>query len=54
MLDAWMFGRDLAELEEHDARVSAVTAEHILDLARECFDESALVQAVIRGTGKRV
>jgi zinc protease len=54
VLDAWMFGGDLAELEEHDARVRAVTAEHILALARESFDESALVQAVVRGTGKRV
>ena len=54
LLDVWMFGRDLAELEQHDARVRAVTKDEILALARENFDESKLVQAVVRGTGKKV
>ena len=49
LLDAWMFGRGLEELEEHDARVRAVSASEMRDLARKYFDESRLVQAVVRG-----
>jgi zinc protease len=49
MLDAWMFGRGLAELEEHDARVRAVTPGAMRGLAQKYFDEARLVQAVVRG-----
>lgn len=49
VLDAWLFGRSLAELDEHDHRVRSVTARDIQQLARAYFDESRLVQGVVRG-----
>jgi predicted Zn-dependent peptidase len=49
LLDAWMFGRGLGDLEEHDAKVRAVTPREMRELARKCFDESRLIQAVVRG-----
>ncbi len=54
MLDAWMFGRGLRELAEHDAMISAVTADDILDLARTFFDPSRRVEGIVRGVGKVV
>jgi zinc protease len=51
LIDAWMMGRGLAELDEHDARVRAVTAPAMRELAAKYFDESRLVQATIRGNG---
>ncbi|MEP6690575.1 MAG: pitrilysin family protein [Gemmatimonadaceae bacterium] len=54
VLDAWMFGGSLAEISDYDARVRAVTADEIVALARRYFDESRIVSAVIRGTGKTV
>jgi zinc protease len=54
IIDAWIFGRGLHEIEEHDARIRRVTASEMQELARRDFVESALVQSVIRGTGRRV
>jgi len=54
MLDAWMFGSGLHELEEHDARILAVTREQILRAARDFFDPARRVEGVIRGVGKVV
>jgi zinc protease len=54
MIDAWLFGRGLSEIDEHDARIRRVTSSDMQQLASRYFVESALVQAVIRGTGKRV
>ncbi len=55
VVDAWMFGAGLSELDEHDARVRAVTPAAILALARRWFDESRRVEAVVRGAaGERV
>jgi zinc protease len=54
IIDAWIFGRGLHEIDEHDARIRAVTAEEMQQLANRYFVESALVQSVIRGTGRRV
>jgi zinc protease len=53
MVDAWMFGR-LAELQEFDARVLAVTAGEMRSIARDYFDESRRVEGIIRGVGKTV
>ncbi len=49
VLDAWLFGR-LGELEEFEARVRAVSADALLQLARRYFDESRVVTGVVRGT----
>ena len=54
IIDAWIFGRGLHEIDEHDARIRAVTAGEMQELANRYFVESALVQSVIRGTGRRV
>lgn len=54
MVEAWLFGRGLGELDELEARVRAVTAEDILSLARTYFDESRRVEGVVRGVGKTV
>ena len=54
VIDAWLFGRGLAELEEHDERVRGVTPAAMQAFARRYFDESRLVQGIVRGTGKSV
>jgi zinc protease len=54
VLDAWLFGRSLAELDEHDARIRAVTPRDIQELAQRYFDESRLVQGIVRGRGREV
>jgi zinc protease len=54
MLDAWMFGRGLVELLEHDVRVRAVTADQMRDLARKYFDPKRRVEGIIRGVGRTV
>lgn len=54
VIDAWLFGRGLHELDEHDAHVRAVTPAAMLAFAREYFDEGRLVQGVVRGTGRSV
>ena len=48
--DAWILGRGLGELGEHDARVRAVTPKAMRDLAKKYFEESRVVQAVVRGS----
>jgi zinc protease len=53
MVDAWLFGR-LEELEEFDARVRAVTAHGMRQIARAYFDETRRVEGIIRGVGKSV
>jgi zinc protease len=54
MVDAWLFGRGLHELEEHDARVRAVTPSAMQALARKYFDEERRVEGIVRGMGKKV
>ena len=54
MIDAWLFGRGLGEIAEHDARIRSVTAREMQELANRYFVERELVQAVVRGTGRRV
>ncbi len=52
IVDAWMMGRGLGELDEYDARVRGTTAGSMRELAKRYFDESRLVQAVVRGSTK--
>jgi zinc protease len=54
IMDAWLFGRGLRELEEHDEAVRRVTPGAIQTFARRHFDESRLVEGIVRGTGRRV
>jgi predicted Zn-dependent peptidase len=54
MVDAWLFGRGLAELDEHDSRVRAVTAADVQTFARDFFDDGRRVEGIVRGVGKTV
>lgn len=54
LLDAWMFGSGLRELAEFEARVSAVTAKDIQEVARAFFDPATRVEGIVRGVGKVV
>jgi zinc protease len=54
MIDAWLFGRGLRELDEFDALVRRVTPAMMQAFARRHFDESALVEGIVRGVGKTV
>ncbi|MGI9089540.1 MAG: M16 family metallopeptidase [Gemmatimonadaceae bacterium] len=50
IVDAWLFGNGLHELEQFHFRVQAVTAQDILQLARDYFDPERVVEGVVRGT----
>ena len=54
LIDAWLFGRGLSEIDEHDARIRRVTASEMQEVANRYFAESALVQSVIRGRSRSV
>lgn len=54
MIDAWMLGAGLRELDEHDAMIESVTADDVLRVAREYFDPSRRAEGVVRGVGKTV
>jgi zinc protease len=54
MLDAWMFGSGLRELDEYESRVRAVTREELLSLAKEYFVPERRVEGIVRGVGKTV
>ncbi|MGA9838769.1 MAG: pitrilysin family protein [Gemmatimonadaceae bacterium] len=53
VIGAWLDGR-LAELDEFEARVRAVTARSIQALARRYFDPARRVEGIVRGVGKTV
>jgi zinc protease len=54
MVDAWLFGAGLHELQDFTARITAVSAEDILRLARRYFDPERRVEGIVRGMGKHV
>jgi zinc protease len=54
LMDAWMLGTGLSELEEHDERVSAVSAEDVLRVAQTYFDPERRAEGIVRGMGKTV
>ncbi|MEX2179611.1 MAG: pitrilysin family protein [Gemmatimonadaceae bacterium] len=51
--EAWMFG-SLAELDQHEARVRAVTPESIRATAHRYFDPERRVEGIVRGVGRTV
>ncbi|MDE3126865.1 MAG: insulinase family protein, partial [Gemmatimonadota bacterium] len=53
VVGAWLDGR-LADLEEFERRVRAVSAGDIQALARRCFDPARRVEGIVRGTGRAV
>jgi zinc protease len=54
LLDAWMFGSGLAEMERFEEKVRAVTAAQMRELAVRCFDPERRVEGIIRGVGRTV
>jgi zinc protease len=49
VIDAWLFGEGLAELEEYAARIESVSAADIQRLARQYFDPDRVIEGVVRG-----
>ncbi|MEO6778803.1 MAG: pitrilysin family protein, partial [Gemmatimonadaceae bacterium] len=49
MVDSWLFGAGLHEMDEVAARIEAVTAADIQELARAYFDPTRVVEGVVRG-----
>ncbi|HXC25799.1 MAG TPA: pitrilysin family protein [Gemmatimonadaceae bacterium] len=54
IIDVWLFGTGLRELEEYSASVTAVSADDILRLAAEYFDPDRRVEGIVRGTLRAV
>ena len=54
VIDAWLVGTGLSELEAFEERIEAVTPLAVRELARRYFDESKRVEGVVRGVGKPV
>lgn len=52
MLDAWVHGEGLHELDDYERRVSAVTAAELRELAAHWWDESRRVEGVVRGRAR--
>jgi zinc protease len=49
MIDVWLFGGGLSELDQFAARVEAVDAADIQRLARAYFDPLRVIEGVVRG-----
>ena len=49
MLDAWLFGEGLEELDQFESRVNAVTARDIQAFAQSAFDPNRRVEGIVRG-----
>ena len=54
LADAWLYGESLDEIDEYEARIRAVTADHILAVAKSSFDANRRVEGVIRGVPRAV
>ncbi len=54
ILEAWIAGTGLHEMEDPAARFRAVTAEDVLRVAARYLDPARRVEGVVRGTGSRV
>jgi zinc protease len=54
LVDAWLYGEGLHEIDEYDARIRAVTAADIREVARRYFVEDHRVEGVVRGVVKTV
>jgi zinc protease len=54
LLDAWMFGSGLSELDEYDTRVREVTAPLMQQVAHDYFDPERRVEGIVRGVERTV
>jgi len=51
MVDAWLSGTGLGELDAVPERIAAVSADAIQALVRDCFDPARRVEGIVRGVG---
>mgnify|MGYP001552304866 CR=1 FL=1 len=49
IVDAWLFGAGLSELDDYAGRIDAVSADDIQRLAQSYFDTGRIVEGVVRG-----
>jgi zinc protease len=49
IVDAWLLGEGLSELDEYERRIRAVTAADVRALANAAFDEQRRVEGIVRG-----
>ena len=54
LVDAWLRGTGLGELESYGASVRAVTADAMRAVAADYFDPGRRVEGIVRGVGRRV
>jgi zinc protease len=54
MVDAWLLGEGLEELDQYVGRMRALTAADLMRVARAHFDPARRVEGIVRGTGRRV
>ncbi|HEY5087637.1 MAG TPA: pitrilysin family protein [Gemmatimonadaceae bacterium] len=54
MIDAWLFGDGLSELDSYAGQIEAVSAADIQRLARRYFDSQRVVEGVVRGATTNV
>ena len=50
VIDAWMFGHGLDELETYELRVRAVTPDAVRRVAGTYFDPARVVEGIVRGS----
>jgi zinc protease len=50
LIDAWLVGTGLEEIDEYENRILGVTAREMRDLAARYFDETRLVEGIVRGS----
>lgn len=50
VIDAWLFGDGLSEIDQFEERISAVTARDIQEYAQSAFDPDRRVEGIVRGT----
>jgi zinc protease len=54
VLDVWLFGKSLSEIDEYDDHVRGVTANQIREIAERSFRPETLVEAIVRGVPRTV
>ncbi len=54
IIDAWLSGSGLHELDDYTAKIESVTAESIQRLAQRYFVDERRVEGIVRGVGKTV
>jgi len=53
LVDAWLYGEGIEELDDFERRVRSVSAASMQDVARRYFDEARIVEGIVRGEARR-